>query len=156
MEPSSPGDWEPSTPGNIQPYTPGNIQPSPPGRGAGSRENPVHFQQQNYERIRNRLYRDQKLFRDRKFPAGEEALGPLNKPGIEWIRASELFTNPQFFVDSISMTDICQGNLGDCWFLAAMSSLTLDENLFAYVVPSDQTFQKMYAGIFRFRVRVWD
>ncbi|XP_072346301.1 calpain-2 catalytic subunit-like [Scyliorhinus torazame] len=151
MEPSSPGDWEPSTPGNIQPYTPGNIQPSPPGRGAGSRENPVHFQQQNYERIRNRLYRDQKLFRDRKFPAGEEALGPLNKPGIEWIRASELFTNPQFFVDSISMTDICQGNLGDCWFLAAMSSLTLDENLFAYVVPSDQSFQKMYAGIFRFR-----
>ncbi|GCC40621.1 hypothetical protein chiPu_0024683, partial [Chiloscyllium punctatum] len=39
----------------------------------------------------------------------------------------------------------------DCWFLAAMSSLTLDEKLFTYAVPTEQSFQQPYAGIFHFR-----
>ncbi|XP_048474228.1 calpain-12 [Rhincodon typus] len=123
----------------------------PVATGPGSRENPLRFQGQDYEQIRSELLRDQKLFEDPKFPAAAESLGSVKETGIEWIRANELFTKPRFLLDSFSRTDIRQGILGDCWFLAAMSSLTLDEKYFTYVIPSEQSFQQLYAGIFRFR-----
>ncbi|XP_078064393.1 calpain-2 catalytic subunit-like [Mustelus asterias] len=155
-EPTPPGYPEPTAPGYNEPSPPGDSEASPPRRVVGSREKPVRFQRQHFGRLRSQLLRERQLFKDPNFPAGAEALGRLKTTGIEWIRASDLFKNPQFFVESISTTDICQGELGDCWFLAAMSSLTLNESLFAYVVPSNQSFQKNYAGIFRFRVWIWD
>ena len=46
----------------------------------------------------------------------------------------------------------CQGQLGDCWVLAAMSSLAMDDNLFDQVLPPGQNFQDDYVGIFKFRL----
>ena len=60
--------------------------------------------------------------------------------------------NPQFFVEGASRFDVNQGELGDCWLMAAIANLTLNESYFQRVVPQDQNFSDgSYAGIFHFR-----
>ncbi|XP_055380827.1 calpain-A-like [Condylostylus longicornis] len=93
------------------------------------------------------------LFEDPIFPARNESLMFSRRPDrhIEWLRPHEICDNPQFFVEGYSRFDVQQGELGDCWLLAATANLTQDSNLFFKVIPSDQGFDESYAGIFHFR-----
>uniref|UniRef100_A0A8C4ZAZ2 Calpain catalytic domain-containing protein n=1 Tax=Gadus morhua TaxID=8049 RepID=A0A8C4ZAZ2_GADMO len=58
---------------------------------------------------------------------------------------------PQFIVDGATRMDVCQGNLGDCWFLSALASLSMHRSLLKRVVPPGQGFQNGYDGSFYFR-----
>ena len=43
---------------------------------------------------------------------------------------------PRLFVDGMSSHDVTQGKLGNCWFVAACSSLALEPSLLEKVCPS--------------------
>ncbi|XP_059931259.1 LOW QUALITY PROTEIN: calpain-9 [Gadus macrocephalus] len=89
------------------------------------------------------------LFIDYTFPVGQELLAK----SVEWKRPMELCKSspPQFIVDGATRMDVCQGNLGDCWFLSALASLSMHRSLLKRVVPPGQGFQNGYDGSFYFR-----
>ena len=108
---------------------------------------------QDFEKLRENCFKTGQMFEDPEFPPRDSSLYFSRKPHrtFEWIRASTLSETPNFVVDGISRFDIKQGEIGNCWFLAAIGDLTMNEELFDKVVPKDQSLQKEYAGIFHFR-----
>uniref|UniRef100_A0A8B9N756 Calpain-1 catalytic subunit n=1 Tax=Accipiter nisus TaxID=211598 RepID=A0A8B9N756_9AVES len=127
--------------------------------GLGRHENAVRYLGQDYGRLVEECRRSGTLFRDETFPPapaslGFRELGPSSAKtyGVQWKRPTELCPRPQFIVDGATRTDICQGALGDCWLLAAIASLTLNDTILHRVVPHGQSFQHGYAGIFHFQI----
>uniref|UniRef100_A0A8C5GJF6 Calpain-3 n=1 Tax=Gouania willdenowi TaxID=441366 RepID=A0A8C5GJF6_GOUWI len=126
--------------------------------GEGSLNKPVRFNSQEFSSLRQECLQKKTLFEDESFPATVESLGfkelghKSNKvKNIVWKRPKEICENPQFIVEGASRTDICQGDLGDCWLLAAIACLTLNEKLLFRVVPQEQSFSEGYGGIFHFQ-----
>uniref|UniRef100_A0A673HS75 Calpain-2 catalytic subunit n=1 Tax=Sinocyclocheilus rhinocerous TaxID=307959 RepID=A0A673HS75_9TELE len=126
--------------------------------GVGTNAHAVKFLSQDYEALKRECLESGRLFQDDTFEAsvsalGFKELGPNSSKvrGVEWLRPKQLTSNPTFISGGATRTDICQGALGDCWLLAAIASLTLNQDVFARVVPSGQSFDGDYAGIFHFQ-----
>uniref|UniRef100_A0A8C1JMZ2 calpain-2 n=1 Tax=Cyprinus carpio TaxID=7962 RepID=A0A8C1JMZ2_CYPCA len=126
--------------------------------GFGTNANATKYLNQDFEALRRQCLSGGTLFSDPSFPAAPESLGfkelgpsSYKTRGIVWKRPGELCSKPEFIVGGATRTDICQGALGDCWLLAAIASLTLNEDVLARVVPAGQSFGDSYAGIFHFQ-----
>ncbi|CAL8378324.1 unnamed protein product [Boreogadus saida] len=127
--------------------------------GLGQNHKAVKFLGQDYESLKASCAQGRGLFEDPLFPCapsslGFDELGPRSAKtsGVRWMRPTEVCRNPKFIMDGATRTDICQGGLGDCWLLAAIASLTLNDQLLHRVVPHGQSFDCGYVGIFHFQV----
>uniref|UniRef100_A0A8C8H730 Calpain-1 catalytic subunit n=1 Tax=Oncorhynchus tshawytscha TaxID=74940 RepID=A0A8C8H730_ONCTS len=126
--------------------------------GIGQNDKALKFLGQDFEYLRSHSLQSRRLFEDDAFPAQISSLGfkelgsrSTKTQGVRWMRPTEFCSDPHFIVDGATRTDVCQGALGDCWLLAAIASLTLNETLLHRVVPHGQSFHQQYAGIFHFQ-----
>ncbi|XP_069951389.1 calpain-1 catalytic subunit-like [Cherax quadricarinatus] len=105
---------------------------------------------QDYSKLRAQCWVQDRLFQDPEFPADQRSIGFHTT--LQWKRPKELVDNPKF-MDHADRFSVVQGELGDCWFVSAMSAITLNPGLLRRVVPNDQDFTTTkYAGIFHFRL----
>lgn len=113
---------------------------------------------QNFVELKQQCLQSKKLFVDPTFPPGPRALyyqgvTPHGREYIKWKRPMDIVKHgkPSFIVKGATHHDLDQGKLGNCWFIAATSTLaTFDKKQFAKIVPHDQHFNENYAGIFHF------
>ncbi|XP_061430956.1 LOW QUALITY PROTEIN: calpain-5-like [Lethenteron reissneri] len=117
------------------------------------------YRDQSYSALRKGCLGRRELFTDPHFPHVNASLFYQKSPPgeIVWKRPGELCDDPRLFVDGISAHDLQQGSLGNCWFVAAASCLTLHQELWTKVIPDhkdqewDPAHPEKYAGIFHFR-----
>ncbi|CAM4537847.1 unnamed protein product [Lepidochelys olivacea] len=122
----------------------------------GSLQSPQKFNNQDFTLLREYYLSRGLLFEDDTFPAHVSSIGPnllsADKLSyLQWKRPTMIEKNPHLIVDGVSRFDIVQGEIGDCWVLAALGSLTLQRQFLENVMPKDQGFKETYAGIFHFR-----
>ncbi|KAF8358336.1 clp-1 [Pristionchus pacificus] len=142
---------------DVDPFVP--PAPSGFGGGGGGGGGPVSPALKEGEVIdfyaeRDKCIQDRRLYEDPYFPADDSSLYYTNKrpsKRVKWMRPGELTREPMLIAEGHSRFDVIQGELGDCWLLAAAANLTLRDELFYRVVPPDQSFTENYAGIFHFQ-----
>ncbi|XP_073067799.1 calpain-3 isoform X2 [Manis javanica] len=151
---------EPRSPGPIPHPALGKATEAGGGNPSGiysaiiSRNFPIiGVKEKKFEHLHKKCLEKKVLYLDPEFPPDETSLFYSQKFPIQfvWRRPPEICENPRFIIDGANRTDICQGELGDCWFLAAIACLTLNERLLFRVIPYDQSFTENYAGIFHFQ-----
>ncbi|KAL2790427.1 calpain-3 isoform c [Daubentonia madagascariensis] len=113
----------------------------------------IGVKEKTFEQLHKKCLEKKVLYVDPEFPPDETSLFYSQKFPIQfvWKRPPEICENPRFIIGGANRTDICQGDLGDCWFLAAIACLTLNKRLLFRVIPHDQSFIENYAGIFHFQ-----
>jgi calpain-5 len=120
---------------------------------------PVPYKGQKYSELKKQATESGHLFLDEEFAPNEKALFSSGgkAAGIEWKRPKDIHPDPHLFVDGASSHDLIQGELGNCWFVAACSCLAQDKDIWQKVIPdhkeqewSDEEPDR-YAGIFHFR-----
>jgi len=111
---------------------------------------------QDYSEIKSKCLEQSALWEDPNFKAANSSVYHSRNIGqqFEWKRPGELCDDPHMFIGGATRFDIKQGDLGNCWFLAALGSLCAagDERLLHRVIPKDNSFTRDYAGVFHFQI----
>ncbi|XP_017461401.1 PREDICTED: calpain-A-like, partial [Rhagoletis zephyria] len=110
---------------------------------------------QNYEKLKEELLKKKgSLFKDDAFPHEKQgeyfSEGRLAGKEVKWLRPHDICKEPHFIEGGATRFDVAQGKLSDCWFIAAVSTITSRKSLFAKIVPAQSFAKEDYAGIFRF------
>lgn len=111
------------------------------------------YKDQHFLSLRESHLETGSLFEDPEFPSNDESLFCTKQSdrSYVWLRPKEICDDPHFFVEGFSRFDVQQGDLGDCWLLAAVTSLTHNAKLFYRVVCDDNSLDRYYAGVCHFR-----
>ncbi|VDP07686.1 unnamed protein product [Soboliphyme baturini] len=83
------------------------------------------------------------LWKDPDFPANDQSIYRSKVP-------KEISKNAKFVENVVERFDVKQGKTSNCWFLAGLTNLTINMDLFTRVVPIDQSFKQNYCGVVRF------
>ncbi|CAG9855587.1 unnamed protein product [Phyllotreta striolata] len=109
---------------------------------------------QKFDEIRDKCIENNVLFEDPQFPPQKIVLGEAverYRNQIKWLRPKDIAQNCIFFEEGEHRFDVNQGELGDCWFLAALAEIAQNQKCLQFIVPDDQNMTDKYAGIFHFR-----
>ncbi|KAF3425410.1 hypothetical protein E2986_03415 [Frieseomelitta varia] len=111
---------------------------------------------QDFSKLKHECLATGTLFEDPEFPADDSSLYFSRRPDryIEWKRPMEIADNPQLFVEGFSRFDVQQGELGDCWLLAAVANLTMDSNLYIPTIRISDIFAELNVASERLRLRL--
>lgn len=115
------------------------------------------YKGQDFYELRHEYLQSKKLFEDPEFVPSDEILfydndTPDSYHSYTWLRPHEICDNPKFVIDKYSRFSVKQGNLGDCWLVSAIATLTLHQKFLIRVICADNSFDKeFYCGIFHFR-----
>ncbi|XP_045614079.1 calpain-5 isoform X2 [Procambarus clarkii] len=117
--------------------------------------NTTAFNGQNYSKLRKECLKRGEKFSDPKFPPHDSSIFFSKQPPgvITWKRPQDLVEKPHLFIEGASANDVTQGQLGNCWFVAACATLAGVKELWNRVLPDykDQEYGELHPGIFHFR-----
>ncbi|MBA0851502.1 hypothetical protein Goshw_020885 [Gossypium schwendimanii] len=95
-------------------------------------------------------------FTDNEFPPNDQSLfiDPRNPPlklqvVSEWMRPAEIVkghldSRPCLFSGAANPSDVCQGRLGDCWFLSAVAVLTEVSQISEVIITPEYNEEGIY------------
>ncbi|XP_049321184.1 calpain-5 [Astyanax mexicanus] len=117
------------------------------------------YKNQHYSELKRECLQQKKLFEDPEFLCSNRSLFYRTPPPgpVQWKRPGEMCEAPRLFVEGISAHDLNQGEVGNCWFVAACSCLALKPQLWQKVIPNwkeqewDPDRPDRYTGIFHFQ-----
>ncbi|EPS66151.1 phytocalpain [Genlisea aurea] len=103
------------------------------------------------------LARGELQFTDQEFPPSDRSLfvDPENPPSklqvvTQWMRPTEIVKDrhidliPCLFSGKANPSDVCQGRLGDCWFLSAVAVLTEVSRISEVIITPDYNEEGIY------------
>ncbi|KAL0000054.1 hypothetical protein SO802_019656 [Lithocarpus litseifolius] len=101
--------------------------------------------------------RGERHFTDQEFPPNDQSLfvDPENPPlklqvVSEWMRPTEIVkesrldSGPCLFTGAANPSDVCQGRLGDCWFLSAVAVLTEVSRISEVIITPEYNEEGIY------------
>ncbi|ONL97113.1 Calpain-type cysteine protease DEK1 [Zea mays] len=103
------------------------------------------------------IAKGERNFTDQEFPPEDRSLfvDPMNPPlklqvVSEWMRPSDIAKDisiscqPCLFSGSVNSSDVCQGRLGDCWFLSAVAVLTEMSRISEVIITPEYNDEGIY------------
>ncbi|KAK4409252.1 Calpain-type cysteine protease DEK1 [Sesamum angolense] len=114
----------------------------------------METQEEIYQRMRSvelavkeaLLARGEQHFTDQEFPPSDRSLFVVSdwmRP-IEIVKEKHLDSSPCLFSGTANPSDVCQGRLGDCWFLSAVAVLTEVSRISEVIITPDYNEEGIY------------